>query len=282
VHAELFDAKCCFLGEGPLWHPDLQTLFWFDIINKKLLARGSEGAREWQFDEFHSAAGIIDDKTLFLASETGLWRFDIVTGTRDLVMPLEADREATRSNDGRTDPFGGFWIGTMGKRAEVGRGSIYRYHKGELRRLHQGLTIPNAICFSTDGKYAYFACTASQKINRQLLDGEGWPAAEPEVFINLKAQGLYPDGAVVDAEGGLWNAQWGAGRVARYHADGTFDRAIKVPAQHCSCPVFGGRDLKTLYVTSAQEGLEAPDAAQGCVYAIQLEVEGGPIPRVAL
>lgn len=280
MRAELFDDRSCFLGEGPLWHPDIETLFWFDIINKKLLSRGPDGAGEWSFQECHSAAGVIDAGTLMIASETGLWRFDLSSGAQDLIVPLEADRTETRSNDGRTDPHGGFWIGTMGKKAEAGLGAIYRYYKGELRQLHHSLTIPNAICFSPDGRYAYFTCTLSQKIRRQPLDEDGWPSAPAEVFIDVSKDGLNPDGAVVDAEGGIWNAQWGAGRVARYLPDGSFDRAVDLPAVHCTCPVFGGRDLKTLYMTSAREGLTSPDIAQGCVYAVQVDVCGGPISRV--
>lgn len=278
----VFDDRVCHLGEGPLWHPSLQTLFWFDILNCKLLSRGPGGPREWQFDEHHSAAGIIDEATLLIASETGLWRFDIATGTRDVLVPLEAERTDTRSNDGRADPCGGFWIGTMGKHAEPGQGSIYRYHRGELRRLHTGLTIPNAICFAPGGTHAYFACTRSRQIRRQRLDARGWPAAEADVFLDLWAEGLNPDGAVCDDEGFLWNAQWGAGRVARYRPDGVFDRAIEVPGLHCSCPAFGGAEMRTLFATTAQEGLERPDAAQGLVYATDLSVKGREEPPVIL
>ncbi|MCV2868895.1 SMP-30/gluconolactonase/LRE family protein [Defluviimonas sp. WL0002] len=280
MNVRVFDDRSCYLGEGPIWHSGLRTLFWFDIINKRLLARGPDGPRDWQFDECHSAAGIIDDKTLLIASETGLWRFDIATGARTPVKTLEADRPDTRSNDGRADPYGGFWIGTMGKRAEPEQGAIYRYFKGELRQLHAGLTIPNAICFSPDGAYAYFACTRSRTIRRQALDAEGWPRAAPEVFADLRDEGLNPDGAVVDAEGCLWNAQWGAGRVARYRPDGTFDRAFEVPGRHCSCPAFGGPGLGTLFATTAQEGMDQPDSAQGLVYAIDVPFRGRDEPRV--
>lgn len=290
AEARVFDTTACFLGEGPLWHAELQTLFWFDIINKRLLARavaGGEGdaageTRVWQFDEHHSAAGIVDDTTLVIASETGLWRFDIASGVRELLVALEADRADTRSNDGRADPMGGFWIGTMGKQAEAGQGAIYRYYKGELRQLHAGLTIPNAICFSPDGRLAYFTCTKSRQIMRQALDAEGWPVAAPELFVDLTAEELNPDGAITDGDGALWNAQWGAGRVARYLPDGTFDRALEVAGLHSSCPAFGGPEMTTIFVTTAQEGMEAPDAAQGRVYAIEQEIKGGPVPRVIL
>ena len=278
----VFDHRTCYLGEGPLWHPTRKQLFWFDIVNSRLLSRVGDEALMWQLEEHHSAAGWIDEETLLIASETGLWRFDIECGQRRLIVPLEADRPETRSNDGRADRQGGFWIGTMGKKAERGEGTIYRFYKGELVKLFDDLTIPNAICFAPDGRTAYFACTKSGKIQSQALDAEGWPEGGPEVFVDLTSEGLNPDGAIVDAKGGVWNAQWGAGRVARYLPNGAFDRAVSVAGQHSSCPAFGGEDFRTLYITTAQEGIEAPDADQGVVYACEAGFDGVPEAQVAL
>lgn len=280
MSAAIHDTRPCELGEGPLWHPGRGQLFWFDILQCRLLTQEDGAPRDWTFDEMHSAAGWIDDETLLLASESGLWRFDIATGRRSLLVPLEADRPGTRSNDGRADPGGGFWIGTMGKHAEPGAGAIHRYADGRVETLFDGLTIPNAICFAPDGRTAYFADTPTQVIRRVPLDAAGRPAAAPDPFIDLAPDGLFPDGAVVDAQGGLWTAQWGAGRVARYHPDGRFDRAIAVAGLHSSCPAFGGPDLSTLFVTTAREGLAAPDPAQGLVYTAPAGLSGQPEHRV--
>jgi sugar lactone lactonase YvrE len=91
------------------------------------------------------------------------------------------------------------------------------------------------------------------------LGRDGWPDGDPEVWLDLNAEGWRPDGSVVDAEGALWNAQWGGARVARYAADGTFLSAVGVGATQATCPAFGGPDLATLYCTSADDG--APDYA---------------------
>ena len=282
VTASVYDTRVCELGEGLLWHPEREQLFWFDIIGCRLLSRVGDQAPEWAFDEHHSAAGWIDRDTLMLASETGLWRFDLGTGTRTLICPLEADDPVTRSNDGRADLQGGFWIGTMGKRAEKGRGAIYRYYQGEVRQLYPGISIPNSICFAPDGRSAYFADTLDGKIYRQPLDEDGWPKGEPEVFVNPRSGGFNPDGSVVDADGALWNAQWGAGRVARYLPDGTLDRIVKVGGMHASCPAFGGPDLQTLFVTTACEGIDQPDEHQGLVYSVDLGITGRSEPAVRL
>ena len=255
----IHDARVCALGEGPLWHPTRGELFWFDILGQRLLADG----REWLFDSYVSAAGWVDDSTLLFASDRALSRFDIESGEHDIVCPLEADNPITRSNDGRADPWGGFWIGTMGINGEKDAGAIYRYYKGELRTLFAPITISNAICFSPDGDYAYFTDTPTQNIMRvKLAEPDGWPAGEPELWLDLSNTDWRPDGAVVDEKGKFWNAQWGGFRVACYSPDGKFLHATAIPAGQSSCPAFGGADLNQLFCTSAATGLSEDDLAK--------------------
>lgn len=279
--ASLFDDRRCTLGEGPLWHPGRAQLFWFDILGRRLLSRSPDrqhdNTQEWHFDEYVSAAGWTGQDSLLIASQTALWHFDIGTGHHEKILPLEADNPVTRSNDGRADPWGGFWIGTMGKALEHGAGAIYRYYQGELRQVFDKITISNAICFSPEGHWVYFTDTPRQTIWRQALrSADGWPAAtEPEIFIDLRSERLNPDGAVVDSTGCLWNAQWGASRVACYGPDGSFSHAVSFAASQISCPAFGGAELQTLFATSATEGLpDASGSADGQTFALRLEVTG--------
>ncbi|HRV64049.1 SMP-30/gluconolactonase/LRE family protein [Albidovulum sp.] len=282
MQAAVYDERICELGEGPFWHPERGQLFWFDILGRRLLTRAADRTQEWRFDEHVSAAGWIDRDTLLIASETGLYRFGIATGARSLLHPLEAENPETRSNDGRADPFGGFWIGTMGKRAQDGAGAIYRMHEGRIVKLFDAITIPNSICFAPDGRTAYFADTPRRQILRQPLDAAGWPTGAPAVFVDLNAEGLNPDGSVVDAEGALWNAQWGAGRVARYLPDGTLDRVVPVGGRHSSCPAFGGAGLRDLFVTTAREGLSDPQPGDGVVYSAVQTIAGLAEHRVSI
>lgn len=255
----IFDPRPCELGEGALWHPERRQLFWFDILGKKLHTVGRDGPQSWTFVEMVSAAGWVTRDHLLIAGERDLFLFELETEEIETLTELEADNPRTRSNDGRADRQGGFWIGTMGKRGgdDPGLGSIYRWYRGELRKLFGGLTIPNSICFSPDGRTAYFADTVTQRINRVALDADGWPTGAPEIFVDLADQGLFPDGATIDAAGNLWSAQWGAGRVACYGTDGTFLRSVPFDAPNTSCPAFGGPDLTTLFVTTAQQGMNA-------------------------
>lgn len=277
----IFDARPCELGEGPLWHPVREQLFWFDILNMTLHSQ----EQSWGFSGYVSAAGWVDRDVLVLASEAGLVRFDLAKGTEELV--ASAGTSATRSNDGRADRQGGFWFGTMGKKAEKGLGSIWRWHRGELRQLVQGINIPNSICFTPDGGAAHFSDTTQGKVMKVALDAAGWPKGEPEVWLDLERAGLNPDGAVIDAEGRFWNAQWGAGRVACYAPDGAFLDAIEtLGAPQSSCPAFGGPGLTTLYVTTALEHMDAEARARhpasGQVFAFPGAGKGLLEPQVKI
>lgn len=282
--AQVLDPRPAELGEGPLWHPKLGLLFWFDITNNLLMC---QDGREWNFDRHVSAAGWVDASLLLVASETDLFLFNLENGTSDRLCPLEEDNAITRSNDGRADPWGGFWIGTMGKEAQRRAGSIYRYYKGELRQLFPKITISNAICFSPDGSHAYFCDTLTRKIMRvRLADLDGWPVGEPEVFLDLRAEELNPDGAVVTADGLFANAQWGAERVALYDTEGKLVDSFEFPTDHVSCPAFGGTDLSTLFATTARQGLSKEQLSgqrfAGCTFQIATDLKGQSEHKVVL
>ena len=137
----IFDSTPCELGEGALWHPGRQALFWFDILNQSLLSQDQDGPRQWRFPELVSAAGWVTDEVLLIAGERDLFLFELESEEIETLCLLEQDKPKNRPNDGRADPFGGFWIGTMGKKAEAKAGAIYRYYRGELRQLFGGITI---------------------------------------------------------------------------------------------------------------------------------------------
>jgi sugar lactone lactonase YvrE len=155
-----------------------------------------------------------------------------------------------------------------------------------LRTLFDGLTIPNACCFAPDGSHAHFCDTARQIVMKVALDHEGWPRADPRPWLDLRAENLRPDGAVIDAAGNFWCALYGAAQVAAFDPAGRRIRTVKIPAAQATCPAFGGPDLTTLLCTSAWQRLSDSDRAanpdHGRTFAVPQVAQGLPEHRVLL
>jgi sugar lactone lactonase YvrE len=240
------------------------------------------------FDSTVTAAGVIDADTLAIASGDGIYRLELSTDTREIIVPLEADKPGNRSNDGRVGPSGAFWIGTMALKdpSTTASGSLYQVRDGEVTKLLDGIHVPNATCFAPDGRTAYFTDGVTRTVRKVAIDKEtGLPDGEWQDFARVEAP-AEPDGAVTDSEGFVWNAQWNAGTVIRFAPDGRVDRVVKVPVSRPTCPAFGGKDLKTLYITSARSGLTPEQLEQeplaGGVFALEVDVPGLPEAIVKL
>jgi sugar lactone lactonase YvrE len=289
--AELFSDSRSMLGEGPFWHPLLGRLFWFDIANHTLLSAGDEGniVDRITFRDTVSAAAVIDRETLAVAQAGALLRYDFGTDTSSTIVEIEPGDAGNRTNDGRANFAGGFWIGTMRRSGGDGRkgaGAVYQYRNGVLTTVLDGITTPNSICFTEDGRTAYFADTPTGVIRRCSLDpATGLPAGPWEDFAAPEAMGR-PDGAVVDTEGYVWSARWDGSCVIRFAPDGSIDQVVELPVSRVTCPAFGGDDFRTLYVTSARQGMTDEELKRephaGSVFAIELDVPGFPDPGIAI
>lgn len=279
----LLDSQCA-LGEGPVWHEGRQQLFFFDIGEQTLFAVTAAGeiAESWLFNEIVTAAAIVDNETLVLATDTGLKEFDIATGGMNRLNEIERDNAKTRSNDGRVHPSGAFWIGTMSQGSdEAGIGALYHYRAGQLTTLKTGLRVPNATCFSPDGRIAYWTDTPTKQILQVATDPQtGVPVGDWTLFADVSEGRGFPDGAVVDSEGYLWNAKWGGSCVVRHDPDGAIERIIEVPVSQVTCPAFGGPDRKTLFITTASKNLSPEqlksEKVAGGLFAIDVDVPGLP------
>jgi len=288
VPTTILSAERCHLGEGPTYDRATDTAWWFDILDGRLfeahLARGA--VRIHPLGRMASALARIDAARQLIVAEDGLYIRTIADGALTLYRPLEADNAATRSNDARVHPSGTFWIGTMGRKAERGAGAIYALHRGEISRLFANVTIPNAICFSPDGALGYFADSARNELCRVALDPlTGLPRGAPELLLRHRGTGGL-DGAIVDADGAIWNARWGGGCVDVYSPQGTRLRSLRVPARQANCPAFVGPDLSRLLVTSAWEHMDAAaraaDPEHGRTFLLEAAAHGRPEPDVKL
>jgi sugar lactone lactonase YvrE len=285
----IFDSQCA-LGEGPIWHAGRQQLFFFDINEQTLYAVTADGevADSWLFNETVAAAAIVDNDMLVLATDSGLKEFDIATGGMNRINEIERDNPRTRTNDSRVHPSGAFWIGTMDRtNEEAPIGAVYHYRAGELTTLKSNIAIPNATCFSPDGRIAYWTDTPTKKIMQVATDpATGLPVGEWTLFADVSEGRGYPDGAVCDSEGYLWNAKWGGSCVVRHAPDGSIDRVIEVPVSQVTCPAFGGKDLKTLFITTANKNMSdeqlAAEKVAGGLFAIDVDVAGLPEATIIL
>ncbi|MDG4891109.1 MULTISPECIES: SMP-30/gluconolactonase/LRE family protein [unclassified Mesorhizobium] len=284
----VFSDHICQLGEGPSYDPGTETLFWFDIVNGKLLEKPLAGALKiHDLGVMASAIAVIDDARQLIATEIGLQVRDVATGKLTLHTPIEADNPLTRSNDSRVHPCGALWTGTMGKDEGKGAGAIYWFFKGELRRLFSDITVSNSICFSDDGTIAYYTDTATGLLMRVACDpATGLPTGEPNIFVDHRSQKGYVDGSVVDRDGVLWNAVWGGKAVKAYSPDGMLLREIPMPVTQPSCPAFVGPNADRLAVTSAWKGKDDKqrklDPQAGMTFLLDIPVRGRFEPRVLI
>ncbi|WP_292418121.1 SMP-30/gluconolactonase/LRE family protein [Mesorhizobium sp.] len=284
----VFSDHICQLGEGPSYDPGTETLFWFDIVNGKLLEKPLAGALKiHDLGVMASAIAVIDDARQLIATEIGLQVRDVATGKLTLHTPIEADNPLTRSNDSRVHPCGALWTGTMGKDEGKAAGAIYWFFKGELRRLFSDITVSNSICFSDDGTIAYYTDTATGLLMRVACDpATGLPTGEPNVFVDHRSQRGYVDGSVVDRDGVLWNAVWGGKAVKAYSPDGMLLREIPMPVTQPSCPAFVGPNADRLAVTSAWKGKDDKqrklDPQAGMTFLLDIPVRGRFEPRVLI
>jgi sugar lactone lactonase YvrE len=286
---EILDGTRSELGEGPTYDPARDKAWWFDIRGMKLFEHDFAGQTTTihELPMMASALGVVDETRQLLATEKGLYLRDTASGELTLHHPLESDNPATRSNDGRVHRSGALWIGTMGKKMEEGAGAIYWFYGGELRKLYPDISIPNSICFSPDGATAYFADSRKGKLMAVAVDpANGLPLEEPRVHYDYGMKKSVLDGSVVDADGTIWNACWGASCLNVISPRGELLRTVPMPTRQVSCPAFVGPKLDRLLVTSAWQGMDdaacAEDEHAGKTFILDEPVRGRAEPRIVL
>jgi sugar lactone lactonase YvrE len=281
------------LGETPFWDEETQTLFWCDIVGKEVRRLDPSTGRieRWPMPRYASGIVPTTDGHAVVMLTDGVYRIDFGGGHLTEFARPDTDPR-NRSNEVRTDPQGRLWLGSMGNnigpngedipQERQGGGSVFCVTgAGYAKRMLADIGITNTFCWSPKGDRFYTADTTRRVIWSFAYDPDSPALHDRQVFEEGDAAPGNPDGASMDEEGCLWSARWGAGRLVRFTPDGRVDRTIELPVKQPSSCAFGGADRKTLYITTARQGQDdlAPDALDGSLFVVEVDVAGLPMPR---
>jgi sugar lactone lactonase YvrE len=278
------------LGEGCLWDASTQSLWWLDIARPTRIQRFTPATGEhkvWLSPLMLTAIAKRKSGGFLVGGGDGLSHFDPKTGAIMPFCKLDNDFPQSRMNDGAVDPQGRMWIGSMmeniGPNGEdlditADTGKLFRVGSdGASHIMERNVGVSNGPCWSPDGTVFYFSDSKNQVIYAYDFDASTGALANRRILNDTKDHG-YPDGATVDAEGHLWSARWEGSCVLRIDPKGRIVRAVKIPATRVTCPVFGGPDLDTLFLTTSSAHVDAETLAlypdQGGVFAFKPGVKG--------
>ena len=265
VQAELvLDARAVH-GEGPAWDARAGHLLWVDMMGDRLHRTTSDGRDE--VATYAQPVCVAVPRTgggLALALGDGLWLEDPDRALRQvMVLPQPtAPAGPIRMNDGKCDPAGRLWAGSMAYDARPGAGALYRLDAdGSTREILRDVTISNGLAWTPDGRTMFFIDTPTQRVDALDVDPATGDVSNRRTAVEIPAAAGWPDGMTIDDQGGLWVALWGGSAVNRYMPDGRLDTVVELPCAQVTSCCFGGAGLDELYITTSPLGLSAGDSA---------------------
>jgi sugar lactone lactonase YvrE len=276
------------LGETPLWCERERRLWWLDIERPKLQsfdpATGRHEVVAFDKPKYLGSLALGDDGSQLLALDLELHRRERASGVLALHARVEAGFDDNRLNDGRVDACGRFWVGTMDNQLHRPQGALYRIDPdGGVQKMLGGVIVSNGIAFSPDQRTLYFTDTRRYVSWAFDFDIDEGQISNQRIFADHSATKERPDGACVDADGCLWHAFFGGGRIVRHRPDGAVDRVLPLPVTNPTCLCFGGSDLRTLYITTASKFLSpqqlAAEPLAGSLFAVHGVGQGLPEHR---
>jgi sugar lactone lactonase YvrE len=291
------------LGESPFWHPGERALYWLDIPGRAVLrTRGDidagPGVERWALPTEPGCMAPARRGGLVIALRDGVYRAAAWGGALEPLARVDHDVQRMRFNDGKCDPQGRFWAGTINEAKDRADAALYCLDARAGRRpvlapMANQATTANGLAFAAERRTAYWADTAAHQVRAWDWDPEANTLARMRVFQQFAAKPAgwtpssplryegRPDGAALDAEGHYWVAMYEGGQLLRFAPSGERVAALPTPVQCPTMPCFGGDDLRTLFVTSARHGRPAAELeerpASGCVIRMRVDTPGRPV-----
>jgi sugar lactone lactonase YvrE len=283
----IFDAQAA-LGEGALWDSRRQQLLWVDILGMRCWRSDPVTGQHSAYDIGQFVGTVVPRRSggVMLAVHRGLASYDF--DTRQLRFWCDPENNsAIRFNDGKCDPAGRFWVGTMPLQSREPLGHLFCLDPdGRCECKISGVSISNGLAWSQDRRTMYYIDTPTQMVVAYDYDDATGAIARPRPVIRIDPAEGHPDGLTLDANGNLWIALWDGGAVV-CHEPRTGRRVAKisVPAQRVTACAFGGPRLDQLYITTARTGLDEAQLARqphaGGLFCVEAGVGGLPAGEFA-
>lgn len=258
--AELVIDADAMLAEGSIWHPTEQKLYWIDIEHGELHRYDPEKDYDEMLKLPQRIGTVVPIRSggMLGGLEDQIAKIDMDSGSIEKLVDLEKDRPGTRCNDGKCDPAGRFWVGTMGLNAEEHAGALYRIDgDGQVDKILDQLTIPNGLIWLHDHKTFYHIDSPEGNVKAYDYDIDSGSISNPRTVINIPDEWGLPDGMTIDEEGMLWIAVFGGSMVGRWNPeDGQLIQKVTLPVPDITSCAFGGPELDILYITTAQHELD--------------------------
>ncbi len=246
------------LGEGAIWNYKTGELLWVDITAKILnfYHPKLKNNKEMFTGQMIGTVVPAESGKVMVALQNGFYQLDPETGTKKLITNPEEGIEGNRFNDGKCDPAGRFWAGTMSTLGKRHAGALYRLDPdSSVHKMIDNVGTSNGIVWSPDAATMYYIDTPTRKVMAWDYNNETGEISNPKTAIEVPEEMGYPDGMTIDEDGNVWIALWGGSAVGCWNPEtGELLRTIGVPAKNVTSVAFGDDDLGTLYITTARQG----------------------------
>jgi D-xylonolactonase len=274
------------LGEGPMWDARDRALWFVDIKNKKVHRYDPESRehRTWDAPEFVCFLFPAASGGFIAGLKSGLFEFDPGSGAFDRIVTVESDKPDNRLNDGAVDQAGRLWFGTMDNKEKDKSGAFYRFADGQVSPTGIGdMVVTNGPAVSPDGRTLYLVDTFRRRIEQAEIRDDG-SLGERRPFVTIEQGAGFPDGPTVDSEGAVWIGLYSGWSARRYSAAGELIATVKFPAANVTKLAFGGGDLRTVFATTARQGLSDEQKEKqplaGHLFQFECDVAGVTCPLV--